>query len=201
MRWKPLWIPLLGLVAGCGYLTDRGNDFADCWRGEVHMGLLPGGWVTAGPVLHTGLAWAEGGVSYRAGYRYNYLSSQGAVIESNAGNVHFGGPFEAYYLVHTSRADASSREHFCYGIVPPLINEEGIHRDWLHDFDVEAGANVFVGLSLGFSVGEFLDFLLGWFMIDLAGDDDPQVRRSRDYFLARRGNPGPILPKKDAAPH
>jgi len=77
-----------------------------------------------------------------------------------------------------------SREHWshaCHSIVPAFLNwnepktpeiarlDRGIHR-----FDLEAGATaVMVRLRLGFSPGELLDFLLGWFGLDFAEDDGP----------------------------
>ncbi|MEK7270894.1 MAG: hypothetical protein AAB215_08155 [Planctomycetota bacterium] len=45
---------------------------------------------------------------------------------------------------------------------------------WIDKFDVEAGATAgFVNVRLGISPGQALDFLLGVFTIDLAGDDAP----------------------------
>ena len=42
----------------------------------------------------------------------------------------------------------------------------------VHAFDIEAGVFILiVGARVGFSPGEFLDFLLGWFGVDIAGDD------------------------------
>ena len=42
----------------------------------------------------------------------------------------------------------------------------------LHAFDVEAHAfALVVGVRVGFSPGEFVDFVLGWFGLDIAGDD------------------------------
>jgi hypothetical protein len=84
-------------------------------------------------------------------------------------------------------------------LFPPLLNQEGIHRDWLHDFDFEAGGMALLGITIGFSLGEFLDFLLGWFGLDIADDDTPSRRKCREYYQDRRGNPGPILPKKDGS--
>jgi hypothetical protein len=47
--------------------------------------------------------------------------------------------------------------------------------DVINSFDIEAGATVgiLLGLSVhvGFSPGQFADFLLGWFGADIAGDD------------------------------
>ncbi len=59
-------------------------------------------------------------------------------------------------------------------------------RRWarVHAFDVSVGVHaLLVGASVGFSPGEFLDFLLGWFGLDIAGDDtpipEPPARRVR----------------------
>jgi hypothetical protein len=41
----------------------------------------------------------------------------------------------------------------------------------IHAFDVEAEVALLVHTSSGFSPGEVLDFLLGFFLIDIAGDD------------------------------
>ena len=61
----------------------------------------------------------------------------------------------------------------------------GVHRDvseyeryqrWsrVHAFDIEVGAFALIlGFKAGFSPGEFVDFLLGWFGVDIAGDDRP----------------------------
>ena len=44
----------------------------------------------------------------------------------------------------------------------------------LHLFDIEAGVFVgIIGARAGFSPGEFVDFLLGWVGVDIAGDDRP----------------------------
>ena len=67
---------------------------------------------------------------------------------------------------------------------PPGFDVEGWLKDremerrpmhrWarLHVFDVEAGVFIgVVGARAGFSPGEFVDFLLGWVGVDIAGDD------------------------------
>ena len=64
---------------------------------------------------------------------------------------------------------------------PPPAADDGAlppPRWWrearLHAFDVEAHACLGVlGVHVGFSPGEFVDFLLGWFGLDIAGDDVP----------------------------
>ena len=41
----------------------------------------------------------------------------------------------------------------------------------IHAFDIEIGLGLFVYVESGFSLGETLDFLLGFLFIDIAGDD------------------------------
>ncbi len=49
----------------------------------------------------------------------------------------------------------------------------------VHAFDVEVTVMaLLLGARVGFSPGEFLDFLLGWFGIDIAGDDASLERPS-----------------------
>jgi hypothetical protein len=63
----------------------------------------------------------------------------------------------------------------------------GQDRSWLHVFDVEFGLSLFFGFDVGFSPGEFLDFLLGWFGIDIANDDTEEGRARRS--LRTQGEP------------
>jgi hypothetical protein len=185
-----LWIlPILLLCSGCTYLGNRADDFVDCWRAEGRISLIPGAWVVAGPVVHTGVGISEGPIIMTAGLRYNYRSPEGSSVYSYDGNPHGGVP-EFSLLAHASGPGFGKEDHFCYALLPPLINREGVHRNWLHDFDFEVGASALVGGTLGFSLGEFADFLLGLFGLDIAGDDDPAARRSRNYFDDRAGRPG-----------
>ena len=45
-------------------------------------------------------------------------------------------------------------------------------RNHVNGFDLEAGLFLgIIGCRVGFSPGQFADFLLGWFGLDIAGDD------------------------------
>ena len=92
-----------------------------------------------------------------------------------------------------SHKDGWKREHSSWAVIPAylsLMNDEtpevsrGSDLLWsrqvtdvtrkarVHAFDVEA--SVYAGIvyaRAGFSPGELLDFLLGWFGVDIAGDD------------------------------
>ncbi len=58
---------------------------------------------------------------------------------------------------------------------------------------MEVSLGVFGGVKLGFNPGELLDFLLGWFTIDLYGDDapfpDPRLEKLRRNPLFRDLDP------------
>ena len=44
----------------------------------------------------------------------------------------------------------------------------------VHAFDIEVWVHAGLPFVIaGFSPGEFVDFLFGWFGIDIAGDDEP----------------------------
>lgn len=45
---------------------------------------------------------------------------------------------------------------------------------WLRIFDIQAGASAWFGFHMGFSPGEFLDFLFGLTTLDIASDDEFQ---------------------------
>lgn len=57
-------------------------------------------------------------------------------------------------------------------ILPGKMKSVEMHSDALSYFDIEAGGTAgFIGASFGFSPGEFVDFLLGWFGLDIGEDD------------------------------
>ncbi|MCZ6691091.1 MAG: hypothetical protein O7H41_15995, partial [Planctomycetota bacterium] len=83
-------------------------------------------------------------------------------------------------------SENAKEEHACYWLLPGLASYYPARsKSWiwtspkggwsrLHAFDIEAHLVIgFVGVRAGFSPGEFVDFLLGWFGVDIAGDDVP----------------------------
>lgn len=85
--------------------------------------------------------------------------------------------------------DAALREPTVLGAPPGATTLDGIDIDtarlravhrWnhVHAFDVSADVYALVvHVGVGFSLGEFADFLLGWFGLDIAGDDAPVEQR------------------------
>ena len=64
----------------------------------------------------------------------------------------------------------------CYITVRTQIRDRALSTGAarIHAFDIEAGVFVLLaGVRVAFSPGEFVDFFLGWFGVDIAGDDVP----------------------------
>jgi hypothetical protein len=174
-------------LTGCTYLSERARDFGDCFKFDVHLSP-PGAWVHAGPIAEDGLGAPE--MPYLGmtlgGWRYGYDHPK------QEGHSEF--PMQLYGVIgHVSSMTGmptDESEHRCLVLLPSLLSLEGIHRYPLQDFDVEIGASAIIAVSIGFSSGECLDFLLGRFGIDLAGDDPPEGRNARDkarsHYRARR---------------
>lgn len=176
--------PLLLLITGCTYFGDRARDFGDCWRLEGSFFITGGAWVHAGPILHEGLGSVEWGYGPAFGWRYGY---------SPKGYSHSLYPAEGYGLWQhrMESGNGQNPDHRCFVLLPPLLCDGDGPEDWLHQFDFEVGGGFILGVNFGFSLGEFLDFLLGWFGVDIAGDDDENRRRERDYFKARKDRESP----------
>lgn len=179
-------LPILALAAGCSgfgqYLTARARDFGDCWRAEA--GEVRGFSLSArgGGIVDLGLGWVVGET---AGWTYGRWSSAGTFIDQSGSEQWFpltpsGTGLHAY-------VGAESQEHDCWWLMPALLartsTPSGMKWIWVasgpdgrwarvHAFDVEIAVHLFVGgVRLGFSPGELLDFALGWFGLDIAGDD------------------------------
>lgn len=113
--------------------------------------------------------------SARLGWRY------GTPISRTVGMPAEG----AFGLIHFSQL--SDGDHLCFGLLPGLASwhpDDWNHpATWVGDpsipdherqrlWDVEATVHIlWGGLTVGFSPTDFIDFLLGWFGVDIAGDD------------------------------
>ena len=65
-------------------------------------------------------------------------------------------------------------------LIPRAWDQRYVYGRWdrVHAWDIEVGATLgLVYARVGFSPGEFLDFLLGWFGVDIAGDDRATLGR------------------------
>lgn len=178
--WRTLPLFVSVLLSGCSFLSQRGEDFLDVWRADLHLAGVPGAWIHVGPLAHIGLGTTR-------------IRTHGLL--PGVGSIYNQWPMEpvcqgdAYvFLVH-STATGTERTHLCFGVLPGLFHLQGQDRPLIHLFDLELGTGFgFGGFNFGFSPGQLLDFLLGWFGLDIAGDDPPAARFERSQ---RTGAPGP----------
>ena len=177
-------IAALVLLPGCAgvgdYFVERGLDLSDALKFEL-LGPGIGGYVEVTPLAHIGidaiLAYGDYG-----GAHGNFQS-----------RVPDASEFAAYSLivfhargVHTDPAgvDPNRDEDFPtphggffihgYQLGSAFSDHPGTPQYvWpLHWLDVEVDGAAFLGMRIGISVGELADFLLGWFGVDIAGDDE-----------------------------
>ncbi len=191
----------LALFSGCAYLEDRGNDFADCFRGSVGIGLGAQAHAQVGPFIAGAGVW-NGSCAGHLG-RHGGVLYEGTYLGVPLTNI----AFPILIAVTPSYiTKASSAEKTSFVILAPLgllgtsavfrkLEGEGEDRqefslslcaldvgaflqaepdrleDWRDLFWITVSAHAFVGFEVGFNLAEFADFLMGWFGIDLCGDD------------------------------
>jgi hypothetical protein len=57
------------------------------------------------------------------------------------------------------------------------VNRQTNRYARIHAFDIEAQVAIVAYVDVGWSPGEFLDFLLGFLTIDIAKDDKPKEKK------------------------
>lgn len=181
--------------AGCvgTYLENRARDLFD----PVSLDLAGGaglGFHARASILHTGAGYAQmyhvglldgpPGRNNRLGLSPEFHAAW--IIGTHDGtmaglpNAFTDEPLYATWL----RKGDHVAPHACWIVHAPGDPVATPRMRWWQLADVSAGANaVLVGARAGVSPGELLDFVLGWFGIDIAGDD-------------ARTDPGPAAPEK-----
>ena len=183
----PLGLLLCLCLIGCSpksYFKNRGRDFLDIVSADVSGGLGMGVHARAA-VIHTGLGaaemWHVGLQEKEDGTR----NAPGVRLEAQQDfllwkrEMALSG-WDAHLLTPGTKAPEDL--HFCLGMIHlPGRGEHGRHiasdteTPWLDTLDLNLGVNVFfVGARAGLRPGQFLDFLLGWFGVDLGKDDEPE---------------------------
>lgn len=159
------------------YFANRGRDLGECVRAEAGVGLGLGAGGRGAGIVDVGLEVLISSTSVSAAWLYGtgYAAECRPHAEDLFGRIHLPG-----FFTELETQNRAPRTVGAIGVPSALFSyrvgwiwsERGSRWDRLHAFDVEAHAHfVLVGCGVGFSPGEFLDFLLGWFGVDIAGDD------------------------------
>ncbi|MBI2931518.1 MAG: hypothetical protein HYY16_07685 [Planctomycetes bacterium] len=178
---------------GCAYAGDRLRDFGDLWRVEFGVGAGIQADVTAGELAHVGVGSSR---RWTAGFRY------GEAVAEKRVEDHF--PLSFVWTIvtpdteslHSLRwGDATRSQHRCFWLLPGELKRGTYEKERIHYYDVEVSAfGVLVGVQLGFSLGQFVDWITGFFGADL-GQDDGELRERPRYW-----QPIPQPWEPDAAP-
>ncbi|MCB9898317.1 MAG: hypothetical protein H6825_09970 [Planctomycetes bacterium] len=184
---------------GCAYAEARAADLAD-------IGLLE---LSAGYGAHVGVQLTDfvgTGIGYSEQWALAWHGREvGTLHRSSAGIVtiflSFSEPERhamSTWVGAAPRADASAE-------VGEQANCLFVPMDWwfgsrhagpghdpgfelaprgIRSFDVTLGASLMLGVHVGVSLGDLLDFVLGWTGLDIAGDDVPADERTRDDWFA-----------------
>lgn len=186
--------------SACTYLADRALDFADQFRATIGAGTVVGARVRSGGTFETGLMIGVKPRAAALGWLYGtplYFAADPRMDAEQAEIVRtttlLGHDFRdgSYRTARTgicvlpavfSWVDSSPTD---YEWLVPAEGGRFDDRHWIwsaqafrqdrwqqvHAFDVETEIGLFVHAGFGYSPGELIDFLLGLFTIDLAGDD------------------------------
>ncbi len=188
-------------LGSCQYTLDRAIDFTDQYRLAVGAGTVAGARVSSGGVFETGLMLGVKPKAAALGWRYGYplyFNEKDARLDADQAEIFRTTSLTD--LDYTTGSYSSARESYAllpalltwadstpkgYAWQVPEEGDEFDDHSWIwsgrsfannryeqiHAFDIEAEAGLFLYLDTGYSPGELLDFLLGFFTIDIAKDD------------------------------
>lgn len=179
-------------LSGCSYFGARAHDFGDIVRLEGSIGVGLQANVNAGELLHLGV-----GSSRRtsAGWAYGLSTSERRVED------HFPLSYIASILnpevaaLHSLKIGEGPElpQHRCPTLAPGAFSSGTVRKPAMQFWNLEAGVMVVaVGVEAGVNPAELVDFLLGLFGLDIAGDDEPEGRARRRLWIPD----GPELPSE-----
>lgn len=168
--------------ASSGYLKDRMRDGADVFTASVGKGF--GVETRIGPA-HAGFVGVGDRVGLRAGQFLPLRSSAGpSFIDSGAyGGEYCIGIFGYEYFGAMVGSEAGTRRKeyetiFCFIPTGESLRSGKPVLNPAYWTQIEVVAGVGISLRLGFNPGELIDFLLGWFMLDIYNDDLGRIRKT-----------------------
>lgn len=189
-------------LVSCQYVKDRAADALDPYKIRVGGGTVIGVRAEALGLVDTGIMVGMKPRATSLGWDYGtplYLDLKDPEIDADQAQLVYSTSLLGLDYSRGSYESATNSVAILpalftwtdstpegYAWVVPETGADFEDRAWLwsgrtfadnryaqiHAFDVEAEVAIFAYLGAGFSPGEFVDFLLGFLTIDIAGDDD-----------------------------
>jgi len=209
MLLRGVFLLTLTLWPSCAYLSNRALDANEFVLADAQLGVGVSADAKAGPVA-AGVGWSLGAYSvgkstwwsglhaFREGSAGVPLAQVSAFVGSASKGSGRGvfGLFATHGLVKSAvpgfdpgpmEDQIFARGAFLGIALPP---ERPMPDAVVDYFGVEAGVFLgVVGTRLGFNVAEFSEFLLGWFGLDILGDDVPSREKEQPPAEALTGYP------------
>jgi hypothetical protein len=164
-----------------GYLADRAGDIIDIVALDVGIGGWLGARVHVGQLAHLGLGYED---ADRYGWHYgewldgrpeSHFYPPASFIDTGGHDTVIPPLHHGARKVPPSEMHEPAPGHACWFLFPFLCDQdlkEPASEGILWGLDVEASVQApGIGIRVGVSPGEALDFVAGIFGLDLAGDD------------------------------
>ncbi len=142
------------------YVANRAGDFTDILRAKVMAGKGAGLYVNATEYLHAGYLYTDdissAGIANRDAGTWNESSDAWGLLLGRYNEAVEGGYYSGTYG---------------YTFDDGLGFERADKDNWMDMLEFRAALMLGVGVDLELRTGEVIDFVLGLFTLDLAGDD------------------------------
>lgn len=169
---------LLGLVlssASCSYVKNRTNDLLDVFWLDVDVGMWPSVDVQASDWFGVGLGYSHQGIPLVNwhGRHVGHIERRILAVGAVAAFTDYSNDWMVPALPGSGDYDTNvqSPPNIAAFVPTYFVKEYDPSARGLRVADVGVGAAAIVGVWVGFSPGEFLDFVLGIVGVDI-GDDD-----------------------------
>jgi hypothetical protein len=185
---------LAASVTGCAStkacFVDRGRDAADIFSAAVGVGA--GAKARIGPV-HVGLAAIHDTVGLRGGEPFAVPILIDSLDPFDFDLLIFGGGAQGQAGFDRFKVFETEGALQCFSKVWASTSPK---RPFLHPYytEVEVAGGLGVTIRVGFNPGELVDFVLGWFGVDVFNDDLEAQERKKSRQVSQ------VTPHKLTAP-
>ena len=181
MKWLAVSAGLL--LSGCAWLGGRGRDLGDIVRAEGSIGVGLQANVTATDLLHLGVGSSR---RHTGGWAYGFGTGERRDEDHLPLSLISLAADPENAALHSLRmkTDKDEKAHRCEIVGPVTFGSGPVQKPPMQFWNLEVGVMALVaGVDLGVNVGEFADFLLGCFGLDIADDDSREGRARRRLWI------------------